>query len=359
MSGVQDGELRKKLLAIRPFSTSQQVIDLCRSEEAAQSNAAELATGSMEHAHISQASQVQPQSKKPCRYCGRKQHSDRKECPARRATCNKCGVMGHFARVCEKSASATGTESTHTTTKVQTVWVLDVSAASTRPAPQVSVTLDHVITDMSYGTCSATPDTGADATMHGPFAVGVLGLAEEQMGPPPEAAIVAANGQSLQCVGTLMFSICLGTRSTSEQALVCSNHQGLLLAWFVCRDLGIIPSNYPSPLPDFPESTPVLLQDPTTRRWDRTGVVVEVSRYRTYRVKLPSGRVLWRNRRFLRPRAEDVPDVSPHASAQAPSVPTADDVEPAADSALPAPRIAVLVLGKPSLPLICRIYQHW
>ena len=43
----------------------------------------------------------------------------------------------------------------------------------------------------------------------------------------------------------------------------------------------------------------VLLQDPATREWDRTGVIVSIEEHRDYDVKLSSGRLLWRNRKFL------------------------------------------------------------
>ena len=45
----------------------------------------------------------------------------------------------------------------------------------------------------------------------------------------------------------------------------------------------------------------VLIQNPRTKLWDRTGEVTAVGRHRDYVVKMPSGRIYWRNRRFLRP----------------------------------------------------------
>lgn len=54
-------------------------------------------------------------------------------------------------------------------------------------------------------------------------------------------------------------------------------------------------------LPPLKIGCEVRLQDPTTRRWDRVGSVVGIGRHRDYLVKLPSGRTLWRNRRFVRP----------------------------------------------------------
>ncbi len=45
---------------------------------------------------------------------------------------------------------------------------------------------------------------------------------------------------------------------------------------------------------------PVPIQDSSSKRWDKRGVIVEISPNRDYRIKLPSGRVYWRNRQFVR-----------------------------------------------------------
>ena len=45
---------------------------------------------------------------------------------------------------------------------------------------------------------------------------------------------------------------------------------------------------------------PVDVQDVRTKRWSQRGVIVAIGKHRDYFVKLPSGRVYWRNRRFLR-----------------------------------------------------------
>ena len=47
--------------------------------------------------------------------------------------------------------------------------------------------------------------------------------------------------------------------------------------------------------------SPVAVQHPDSRRWEQLGTVVGLGRRRDVLVKLPSGRVLWRNRRFVRP----------------------------------------------------------
>jgi len=46
--------------------------------------------------------------------------------------------------------------------------------------------------------------------------------------------------------------------------------------------------------------TKVRVQDAVTKRWDKVGIIMDVGERRNYRVVMKSGRVYWRNRRFLR-----------------------------------------------------------
>lgn len=66
------------------------------------------------------------------------------------------------------------------------------------------------------------------------------------------------------------------------------------------------------PLPMLTIGQQVRIQDPTTHRWDKVGVVMGLSRSRDDEVRLPSGRVWWRNRRFLRPAPYEAEDPLPH-----------------------------------------------
>ncbi|KAK3860124.1 hypothetical protein Pcinc_033805 [Petrolisthes cinctipes] len=49
------------------------------------------------------------------------------------------------------------------------------------------------------------------------------------------------------------------------------------------------------------------VQDHANGRWDRVGVIVGIGQRRDYLVKMGSGRILWRNRRFLRPNRPMTP----------------------------------------------------
>ena len=50
-----------------------------------------------------------------------------------------------------------------------------------------------------------------------------------------------------------------------------------------------------------PIGTTVWIQNWKSMKWDLTGEVIGIGNFRKYHVKTPSGKTLWRNRRFLRP----------------------------------------------------------
>ena len=54
------------------------------------------------------------------------------------------------------------------------------------------------------------------------------------------------------------------------------------------------------PMRTIPVGTTVRVKDPKTRPWDKRGIVMSIGKRHDYRVKLPSGRILWRNWRYVR-----------------------------------------------------------
>ena len=48
-----------------------------------------------------------------------------------------------------------------------------------------------------------------------------------------------------------------------------------------------------------------------SQRWNRTGIIVGIGRHRDYHVQVPSGRVYWRNRQFLRPYQSRTTNANP------------------------------------------------
>ena len=71
------------------------------------------------------------------------------------------------------------------------------------------------------------------------------------------------------------------------------------------------------PLPELAPGAHVAVQNPTSKAWDIYGVVTAVSPHRRYFIRTQSGRVLVRNRRFLRKRTA----ISVHAPVEPTQVP--------------------------------------
>ena len=94
-------------------------------------------------------------------------------------------------------------------------------------------------------------------------------------------------------------------------------------------------------LRDLSVGSQVAIQDPATKRWSRHGVITDVGPHRRYYVRLPSGRVLTRNRRFLRQRyghaAPDSPPPPRAAGSQGGEPPAAPPPPPPPPAPSPAP----------------------
>ncbi|XP_076036799.1 uncharacterized protein LOC143022463 [Oratosquilla oratoria] len=80
------------------------------------------------------------------------------------------------------------------------------------------------------------------------------------------------------------------------------------------------------PLPSLQRGDVVRIQDPTTKRWDKVGTIMDVGRSRDYLIRLPSGRTWWRNRRFLRPSPSPPVDRTPMEATQSGVQPPTPDL---------------------------------
>ena len=105
--------------------------------------------------------------------------------------------------------------------KARAMHVKDVYSKDCQPAPQISVQLSNAFDTEVYGHYSATPDTGADASVIGLSMLEYLNLTSTQIAPSAPTSILVAKGSSLRCVGTLLFSIQHGSHSVINRVLVC------------------------------------------------------------------------------------------------------------------------------------------
>ena len=67
------------------------------------------------------------------------------------------------------------------------------------------------------------------------------------------------------------------------------------------------------PLKPFVIGEKVRVQDHVSKRWDKTGIIISTGPHRDYRIKFPSGRVYWRNRRFIKPDYSSVEEAVPRS----------------------------------------------
>lgn len=79
------------------------------------------------------------------------------------------------------------------------------------------------------------------------------------------------------------------------------------------------------PLQEFKVGIHVSIQNPTSKLWDTHGRIVGVGKRRDYHIKLGSGRILWRNRKFLRPYKPAVPGFGSSSGGGSKPQPPADN----------------------------------
>ncbi|EFX69941.1 hypothetical protein DAPPUDRAFT_257720 [Daphnia pulex] len=107
MAGIRDTETKRKLLALTPFPSAQQAINMCRSEEAARMNERSLSNqSSINHVRQHQRNDATAAS---CGSCGHNNHRPGEACPATGKTCHNCGGSNHFSSRCPKPRRSSST----------------------------------------------------------------------------------------------------------------------------------------------------------------------------------------------------------------------------------------------------------
>lgn len=267
MVGVSDAESKRKLLTMKPFPTCQQAVDLCRSEETARANEAALGTGNSDGSQqVSKVSdrrrsrsrrkganvRQRPGSKDgndtwACWFCGRGDKHSRKDCPAADKKCQTCGITGHFATVCksgQKSKTKQGRQLRQISLKVSATRY----STKKKKAPTLKVDLfsgwSH---DKYYGEFTVVPDSAAEATVASTALLKQMGMQQDELQPPDGIDLIAANDKALKCIGSAKITVKVAGRKVDDTVYFCEGQQGMLLAWFTCKALGILPPSYPNP----------------------------------------------------------------------------------------------------------------
>ena len=255
MSGINSSETRKKLLAINPPpKLLQTVVDICRGEESATSNESSLSKGRVNKVSKAKGkrdgSASRPAKDDTCSKCGYKAHAEGKACPAAGQTCKKCGGKNHFKQVCRSSNSSGATKPDKKTDKVFHVRVQRIE--SSRRVPTVQLTISPARGPGKTATVEAVPDSGAEASVAGVELLRALGLQQKNLTHAGQDQLEAANGSPMESLGRLVVQVALDGRTAETTIIFCRQPPGaagLLLSWFACKQLGILPDHYPRPCP--------------------------------------------------------------------------------------------------------------
>ena len=164
----------------------------------------------------SEAPKRKSQSNK-CTRCGRTPFHDRQGCPAKNATCRRCGKLGHYASECRtKSVQEISTEDTSD----NEVFLGAIQQADSENDPwKVELYIEGCLVRFKI-------DTGADVTV---IPKSLLSRLPSQALTPAKKALVGPNRSKLPLLGCFKAKLQKQKKETYEEVYVVPNLQTPLL----------------------------------------------------------------------------------------------------------------------------------
>ena len=265
ISGIHDESTRQKLLAISPFPKLQTVIDKINAQESA-SRDNSLLRGREREINFTKKGQDRGRSaSRPrvppgtCHRCGKGEHQQGQNCPAKNATCKFCKKVGHYDTVCyskkSNSSNNSGNNNNNNNGKknsneAKRVGCIKINHVSTsQKCPLVSVKLSHASLNKDLGRLKAVADTGAEVCVAGPHILPKRLLNGKHL-LPPTSTLFTFNGQSSPCIGILPAHLSNDVYKTEAEIYVCPAAKGtILLSLDVSKKLGYVPHDFPAIIP--------------------------------------------------------------------------------------------------------------
>jgi hypothetical protein len=285
ISNINDAEITEKLMQTPPATTFAALVEMARAMEGARSFSRAVQLPAAAAARFQAA--PRPTGPSPtCGYCGGQRHPSIDQCPARGKTCNRCGKLNHYDKVCRSSPRGGGNNSrtgnrarraatvqpdtgddwdpecsptVNSATTLSCTAPAEAKAAFThvdgRPDPMrrlqtLPVRVKCTKVPALRATLPFLPDSGSNVSAINPKHMAEMKLLARQLGcrdKPPAAPRMADNSRSMRCLGVFRGTFQFGSATFDEDVYVYDGlHQPLLSRW-ACFGLGILRSEVLEP----------------------------------------------------------------------------------------------------------------
>ena len=215
-----------------------------------------------------------PRKSRSCFYCGASKYCfNRSQCPAVDHKCKRCGVIGHFEKVCRTQKAREIREHNEEDDYPSSVGSLHMPKQEEEEEPALVAPLRMInnkytsVSSISTEEISVTiqprrangdplktrsnvmvfPDSGASICLAGSHHLETLKIRSEDL-TPCQKKVSAVGGSTLVCRGYILTDFTINQKTTRQKLYVCDHVDRIYFSKAACIDVGILPRCFPHPM---------------------------------------------------------------------------------------------------------------